>query len=103
MENTENKMAGQVTPEEIKAWKEKYDDIFAVKCDGHVAYLRKPSRQALLTSSSCHPKILIKEFYCFLIPCQKHCLSINLLVQRWLDLYCFNGLCQCKHLVHAHP
>lgn len=51
MENTENKMVGQATPEEIKAWKEKYGDIFAVKCDGHVAYLRKPSRKALSYAS----------------------------------------------------
>ena len=36
----------------------------------------------LLTSSSCHPKIFIKEFGDFLIPCHQHCLGVNLLVQR---------------------
>ena len=35
-----------------------------------------------LTSSSCHPKIFIKEFGDFLIPCHQHCLGVNLLVQR---------------------
>ena len=36
----------------------------------------------LLTSSSCHPKIFVKEFGDFLMPCHQHCLGINLLVQR---------------------
>ena len=35
-----------------------------------------------LTSSSCHPKIFVKEFGDFLMPCHQHCLGINLLVQR---------------------
>ena len=38
---------------------------------------RKP-----LTSSSCHPKIFIKEFCNFLVPCHQHCLRVNVLVQR---------------------
>ena len=36
----------------------------------------------LLTSSLRHPKILIKEFSYFLMPCHQHGLRINLLVQR---------------------
>ena len=36
----------------------------------------------LLTSSSCHPKILVKEFSYFLMPCHQHGLGVNLLVQR---------------------
>ena len=36
----------------------------------------------LLTSSSCHPKIFIKEFCNFLVPCHQHCLRVNVLVQR---------------------
>ena len=35
-----------------------------------------------LTSSSCHPKIFVKEFSYFLMPCHQHGLRINLLVQR---------------------
>ena len=35
-----------------------------------------------LTSSSCHPKALVKEFSYFLMPCHQHCLGVNLLVQR---------------------
>ena len=35
-----------------------------------------------LTSSSCHPKIFIKEFCNFLVPCHQHCLRVNVLVQR---------------------
>ena len=37
-------------------------------------------RVALLTSSLRHPKILIKEFSYFLMPCHQHGLRINLLV-----------------------
>ena len=36
----------------------------------------------LLTSSSCHPKIFVKEFSYFLMSCHQHCLGVNLLVQR---------------------
>ena len=35
-----------------------------------------------LTSSSCHPKFLVKEFSYFLMPCHQHGLGVNLLVQR---------------------
>ena len=35
-----------------------------------------------LTSSSCHQKILVKEFSYFLMPCHQHGLGVNLLVQR---------------------
>ena len=35
-----------------------------------------------LTSSLRHPKIFIKEFGDFLMPCHQHCLSVYLLVQR---------------------
>ena len=35
-----------------------------------------------LTSSSCHPKILVKEFNYFLMPCHQHGFGVNLLVQR---------------------
>ena len=38
--------------------------------------------EAHLTSSSCHPKIFVKEFSYFLMSCHQHCLGVNLLVQR---------------------
>ena len=38
--------------------------------------------QLNLTSSSCHPKALVKEFSYFLMPCHQHGLGVNLLVQR---------------------
>ena len=43
-----------------------------------------PRREMItpLTSSSCHPKIFVKEFCYFLMSCHQHCLGINLLVQR---------------------
>ena len=28
----------------ISAWKQKFGEIYAVKCDGHVAYLKKLRR-----------------------------------------------------------
>ena len=36
----------------------------------------------ILTSSSCHPKVFVKEFCYFLMSCHQHCLGVNLLVQR---------------------
>ena len=45
--------------------------------DGNISHL-----QAVLTSSSCHPKIFVKEFSYFLMSCHQHCLGVNLLVQR---------------------
>ena len=33
-----------------------------------------------LTSSLCHPKILVKEFCYFLMPCHKHGLCIDILI-----------------------
>ena len=47
-----------------------------------VADGNKWTKWCLLTSSSCHPKILVKEFCYFLMSCHQHCLGINLLVQR---------------------
>ena len=42
--------------------------------------LEKSERVSHLTSSLRHPKILIKEFSYFLMPCHQHGLRINLLV-----------------------
>ena len=35
-----------------------------------------------LTSSLRTPKVFVKEFSYFLMPCHQHCLGVNLLVQR---------------------
>ena len=55
-----------------------------------------------LTSSSCHPKIFVKEFSYFLMSCHQHCLGVNLLVKRYLNLYGCDCLSQCKHFVYTH-
>ncbi len=40
-------MKGQATAEQIEAWKRQYGEIMALKVDGRVCYLKKPSRKAL--------------------------------------------------------
>ena len=47
------------------------NEIVLEKFDNHV-----------LTSSSCHPKILIKKFCYFLMPIHQHGLCIDILIQR---------------------
>lgn len=48
----ENKsLIGQVEQAQIEAWKQKFGEIYAVKCDGHVAYLKKPSRRSISYAS----------------------------------------------------
>jgi hypothetical protein len=42
---------GQAAPEQIQEWKDKYGDIFAIKVEGHICYLRKPSRKAISYAS----------------------------------------------------
>ena len=49
----------------------KQNDISLTRCMRHV-----------LTSSSCHPKVFVKEFCYFLMSCHQHGLGVNLLVQR---------------------
>lgn len=43
MENKEVMTIAQ----KIEEWKGKYGDVYQVEVDGHVAYLKKPSRKAL--------------------------------------------------------
>ena len=43
----EEKLVGQATPEQIEAWKKQYGDIYAIKVENGVCYLKKPSRKAL--------------------------------------------------------
>ncbi len=40
-------LKGQATPDQIKIWKDKYSEIFAIKCEDKVAYLKKPDRKVL--------------------------------------------------------
>lgn len=42
---------GQATPEQIAAWKEQHEEVFSIKVEGHVCYLRKPSRRAISYAS----------------------------------------------------
>jgi hypothetical protein len=41
------KLIGEVTPEQILQWKDKYGEIFGIVVDGHICYLRKPDRKIL--------------------------------------------------------
>ena len=70
-----------------------YDDVsvsnqsksmeLAVADNGEDAYYwYKGEKHYFLTSSSCHPKVFVKEFCYFLMSCHQHCLGVNLLVQR---------------------
>lgn len=43
METKEEKTIGQ----KIQEWKAKHGDVYRVEVDGHIAYLKKPSRKAL--------------------------------------------------------
>lgn len=43
----ETKLKGQATPEQIATWKQEHGAIYAVKVDGHVCYLKTPTRHIL--------------------------------------------------------
>ena len=83
-----------------------FDFIFVkkggTKPDTYLIELSNITRSNLLTSSLRHPKFFVKEFSYFLMSCHQHGLGVNLLVQRQLNLYGSDGLCQCKHLVYTH-
>lgn len=40
-------LIGQVSQEQIDAWKKEHGDVFEIKSDGHMCYLRKPKRNEL--------------------------------------------------------
>ncbi|WP_418450186.1 hypothetical protein [Alistipes sp.] len=42
---------GQAAPEQIEEWKGKYGDIFAIRAEEHICYLRKPTRKAISYAS----------------------------------------------------
>lgn len=35
------------TPEQIEIWKKQHGDVFQLDVDGHIAYLKKPSRKVM--------------------------------------------------------
>ena len=71
----------EVEPHIVNMYPEAKDSLGWFKLHYDMLRLMNPKRHDL-TSSSCHPKIFIKEFCYFLMPCHQHSLRINLLVQR---------------------
>lgn len=64
-------LIGQVSQEQIDAWKAEYKTVWALKVDGRVAYIKKPDRKTLGYASTAGAKdpmkfneILMKE--CFI-------------------------------------
>ena len=53
-------LVGQATVAEIDEWKKRHGDIDAIKVDGHVCYLRKPTRRDLSFASSAGKKDPLK-------------------------------------------
>lgn len=45
-------LIGQVGPEQVEAWKKEHKAVYAVKVDGHIGYLRKPTRVDLSYAQS---------------------------------------------------
>lgn len=43
---------GQATPEQIAEWKKKHGKVYAIIVDGHICYLRKPTRNELSYSAT---------------------------------------------------
>ncbi len=71
---------------ELLSWKRVVEDfaIFEETLQFHSGIFKRIAgvNDIFLTSSSCHPKIFVKEFSYFLMSCHQHCLGVNLLVQR---------------------
>ena len=53
-------LVGQATVAEIDEWNKRHGDIYAIKVDGHVCYLRKPTRRDLSFASSAGKKDPLK-------------------------------------------
>ena len=53
-------LVGQATVAVIDEWKKRHGDIYAIKVDGHVCYLRKPTRRDLSFASSAGKKDPLK-------------------------------------------
>ena len=48
---SKEKLIGQATDEQIKAWKEKHGKVYFIKVEESICYLKKPSRKALSYAS----------------------------------------------------
>lgn len=46
------KFIGEATPEQIAEWKGKHGKLFGIVVDGHIGYLRKPTRQEVSYSAT---------------------------------------------------
>lgn len=48
---SKTELIGQAAPEQIAAWKEQHGELFAIRVEGHICYLHKPSRRAISYAS----------------------------------------------------
>lgn len=55
-----DKLVGQVTKEQVEAWKLQHGKVFGIKVDGHICYLRTPDRKTLSYAASVGSKDVIK-------------------------------------------
>ncbi len=55
-----NEYLGQATDEQLSQWRAKYGEIYAIKVDGHICYLRKPDRKILSYAGTVGTKDPIK-------------------------------------------
>jgi hypothetical protein len=49
----EKQAKGQATPEQIAVWKNLHGEVFEVRVDDSVAYLKKPDRAAIKAMAAC--------------------------------------------------
>ena len=45
-------LSGQATPEQIEAWKQTHGDVYAIKVEDKIGYLRKVDRKTLSFAST---------------------------------------------------
>ena len=51
-QNAKQTLTGEATEGQINQWKKQHGEVYAVKADGKVCYLRKPDRKVLAYVSS---------------------------------------------------
>lgn len=54
------KLIGQVSKEQIETWKQQYGEIYGIKVDGHICYLRAPDRKILSYATTVGSKDAIR-------------------------------------------
>lgn len=52
MEKEKIVLVGQVTPEQIEAWKKQYGTVYAIIVDEKICYLKKPGRREMSYAAS---------------------------------------------------